>query len=214
MLDVMLGKKLGMTQLYDEAGNLHPVTVIQLGPCTVMQVKTEETDGYTALQLGFEDKARRRATKPERRRAEKADTEPKRFVREVRLSELSEDHKPGLVLTAAEFEGVRVVDVQGISKGKGFAGVVKRWGFRGAPASHGTSKVHRRPGSIGAGSSPSRVIKGMKAPGRMGGVRRTVKNLDVVKLDPEKNLLVVHGGIPGPAGGFVSVRGVKRETKE
>ncbi|HUW57076.1 MAG TPA: 50S ribosomal protein L3 [Planctomycetota bacterium] len=214
MLDLMLGKKIGMTQVYDVDGNVQPVTVIQLGPCTVMQVKTEGTDGYSAVQLGFEDKPRRVATRPERGRAEKADTEPKRFVQEVRVDELDEGHKTGVVLTAAEFDRVRVVDVQGVTKGKGFAGVVRRWGFHGAPGSHGSSKVHRRPGSIGAGSTPGHVIKGRKMPGRMGGVRRTVKNLNVMKLDTEKNLLLVVGGVPGPVGGFLSVRVVQRESED
>jgi len=214
MLDVMLGRKLGMTQVYDDAGVLHPVTVIQLGPCTVMQVKTDETDGYAALQLGFEDKPRRRATKPERGLAEKIDAEPKRFVREVRLSASSEGREAGEVLTASEFTGARVVDVQGVTKGKGFTGVVKRWGFHGAPASHGAHKNHRRAGSIGQSATPSRVFKGMHMPGRDGGDRRTVKNINVVKVDPEKNLLLVAGGIPGPVGGFLSVRVVKRETEQ
>jgi large subunit ribosomal protein L3 len=214
MLDVMLGKKLGMTQVYDDAGTLHPVTVIQLGPCTVMQVKTAETDGYAALQLGFEDKPRRRATKPERGRAEKVGAEPKRFISEVRVAEPSEEHQAGAVLTAAEFEGARMVDVQGITKGKGFTGVVKRWGFRGAPASHGAHKNHRRPGSIGMSATPSRVLKGMHMAGRDGGHRRTVKNMRVVKVDPEKNLLLVAGGVPGPVGGFLSVRVVKREAEQ
>ena len=214
MLDALLGKKLGMTQVYDADGIIHPVTVIQLGPCTVMQVKTEENDGYSAVQLGFEDKPRRVATRPERGRAEKIDSEPKRFVREVRPAELPEGHDAGTVLTAAEFEGARVVDVRGVTKGKGFAGVVKRWGFRGSPASHGASKNHRRGGSIGMGTTPGKVFKGQKMPGRRGGVRRTVKNLDVVKLDPENNLLMVGGGVPGPVGGFLFVRVVKRQTED
>ena len=213
MLNVLLGKKLGMTQVYDDDGVVHPVTVIQLGPCTVMQVKTEETDGYVALQIGFDDKPRKRATKPERGRAEKVDTEPKRFIREVRVDALTEEHQPGQVLTAAEFEGARLVDVQGITKGRGFTGVVKRWGFHGAPASHGAHKNHRRGGSIGMAATPARVLKGTKMPGHSGHARRTVKNMNVVRLDPEKNLLMVGGGIPGPMGGFVSVRVVKRETE-
>ena len=212
-MDAMLGKKLGMTQVYDGDGNIHPVTVIQLGPCTVMQVKTEENDGYCAVQLGFEEKPRRVATRPERGRAEKADTEPKRFVREVRVTVLEEGQQAGVVLTASEFEGARLVDVRGVSKGKGFAGVVKRYGFKGAPASHGAHKNHRRPGSIGMGTTPAKVLKGQRLPGRMGGVRRTVKNLNVVEIDPEKNLLLVAGGVPGPVGGFLFVRVVKRESE-
>jgi large subunit ribosomal protein L3 len=212
MLDEMLGKKVGMTQVYDETGTIRPVTVIQLGPCTVMQVKTDEVDGYTALQLGFGDRPRRTATKPSRGIAEKAKTEPKRFVREVRVSEIPEECEAGTVLTAAEFEGAGMVDVTGVSKGRGFAGVIKRWGFHGSPASHGASKNHRRPGSIGQSASPARVMKGMRMPGHYGNARCTVKNLKVVKLDPEKNLLLVQGGVPGPNGGFVCVRVIKRET--
>ncbi len=212
MLDAMLGKKIGMTQVYDEEGNIRPVTVIQLGPCTVMQVKISENDGYSALQLGFEDKLRRVANQPERGRAVKAETEPKRITREVRLDVLDQEMTQGKVLTAAEFEGVTVVDVQGVTKGKGFAGVVKRWGFAGAPASHGASKNHRRPGSIGMGTTPGRVLKGMGMPGHMGAVRRTVKNLKVVKLDAEKHLLLVCGAVPGPENGFLFVRVVKRES--
>jgi large subunit ribosomal protein L3 len=210
MLDAMLGKKIGMTQVYDEAGVIHPVTVIELGPCTVMQVKSREKDGYVALRLGFQDKRRKSATRPERALAEKIQSEPKRFIREVRLDEAG-DRKPGAVLTAAELEGAKVVDVVGTSKGKGFQGVVKRHHFHGHPASHGTSKVHRRPGSIGPGSEIGHVIKGRRMAGHMGNVRRTVKNLSVVRLDPEKNLLLVQGGIPGPNGGFVLVRVVRRE---
>jgi len=213
MLDEMLGKKLGMTQVYDEDGVLHPVSVIQVGPCTVMQVKTDETDGYVALQLGFEDKPRKSATKPERGRAEKAQTEPKRFIREVAVAELAEENQPGQVVTVAEFEGAKVVDVQGITKGRGFTGVVKRHGFAGAPASHGAHKNHRRGGSIGMAATPARVLKGTKMPGQHGNALRTVKNINVVRIDPEKSLLMVGGGIPGPVGGFVSVRVVKRETE-
>jgi large subunit ribosomal protein L3 len=179
-----------------------------------MQVKAQDSDGYTALQLGFEDKARRVTKRPERGHAEKAKTEPKRFIREVRLDGLAEGHKPGLVVTAAEFEGARLVDVQGLSKGKGFAGVVKRHGFRGSPGSHGASKVHRRHGSIGSNSRLTKVPKGMRMEGRMGGVRKTVRNLQVIRLDAGKNLLVVEGAVPGPVGGFLSVRVAKRSAKQ
>ena len=213
MLNEMLGKKIGMTQVYDDEGRIRPVTVIQVGPCTVMQVKTEENDGYTALQLGFGDKRRKSATNPERGKAVKADTEPKRILREVHVREVGEDHELGKELTIGELEGASVVDIQGITKGRGFAGVVKRWGFHGANASHGAHKNHRRAGSIGPGTTPGRVLKGRKMPGRMGGVKRTVKNLEVVRLDQEKSLLLVHGGVPGPNGGFLSVRVVKRETE-
>ena len=213
MLDEMLGKKIGMTQIYDDKGIIRPVTVIQIGPCTVMQVKTDKNDGYKALQLGFEDKKRKSANNAERGRAVKAETEPKRVVREVCVGELDDEYSLGKVITAVEFEGASVVDVQGITKGRGFAGVVKRWGFHGARASHGAHKNHRRAGSIGAGTTPGRVIRGRKMPGRMGGVSRTVKNLDVVRLDQQKNLLLVNGAVPGPNGGFVRVRVVKRESE-
>ena len=212
MLNALLGRKVGMTQVYDASGSVRPVTVIELGPCTVMQVKTKENDGYAALQLGFADKRRKSATKAERGRAEKASAEPKRFIREVRVDAPAADHTAGLVLTAAEFAGATLVDVQGTSKGKGFQGVVRRHGFRGHPASHGTSKVHRRPGSIGSQRIGS-VKKGQRMPGHMGDASATVKNLSVVQLTPEKNLLLVEGAVPGPNGGFLYVKVVRRETK-
>ncbi len=212
MLNALLGRKVGMTQVYDDRGAVRPVTVIELGPCTVMQVKTKEKDGYAALQIGFADKRRKSASRAERGRAEKAGAEPKRFLREVRLDELAADHKAGLVLTAAEFAGARVVDVQGTTKGRGFQGAMKRHGFHGHPASHGTSKVHRRVGSIASARIGS-VRKGQRMPGHMGDVTATVKNLSVVQLNPEKNLLLVEGAVPGPNGGFLCVEIVKRETK-
>ena len=201
-----------MTQVFDGRGVVRPVTVIELGPCTVMQVKTVASDGYAALQLGFADKRRKSASKAERGLAEKFGGEPKRFVREVRVDAVAEGHKPGIVLTAAEFDGVRIVDVQGVTKGRGFQGVVKRHGFRGHPGSHGSSKVHRRPGAIGSARIGS-VRKGQRMPGHMGNANLTVKNLSVVQLNPGKNLLLVQGAVPGPKGGFLSVRVVKRETK-
>lgn len=213
MLNALLGKKVGMTQVYDATGAMRPVTVIELGPCTVLQVKTQENDGYAALQIGFADKRRKSATRAERGRAEKASTEPKRFVREVRLDAPAEEHKAGLVLTAAEFEGATLVDVQGTSKGRGFAGAMKRHGFKGTSASHGTSKVHRRVGGL-ASQRTAKVSKGQRMPGHMGDARTTVKNLPVVQLNPEKNLLLVEGGVPGPNGGFLCVKVVKRETKQ
>jgi large subunit ribosomal protein L3 len=213
MLNVLLGRKMGMTQVYDEDGVIRPVTVIELGPCTVLQVKTVENDGYTALQLGFADKRRKSASKAERGRAEKAGTEPKRFVREVRVDEIHADHKPGLVVTAAEFDGAKVVDVQGTTKGRGFQGVMTRHNFHGHPGSHGTSKVHRRPGSI-ATHRIGAIPKGQRMPGQMGNANLTIKNLSVVQLQPEKNLLLVNGAVPGPIGGFLSVKVAKRETKQ
>ncbi len=213
MVNALLGRKVGMTQVYDPTGAIRPVTVIELGPCTVLQVKTMDNDGYAAVQLGFADKRRKSASRPERGRAEKASTEPKRFVREVRLDEPAADHKAGLVLTAAEFTGATVVDVQGVSKGRGFQGVMRRHNFSGHPGSHGTSKVHRRPGSI-ANQRIGAIKKGRRLPGQMGNESSTVKNLSVVQLTPEKNLLLVEGGVPGPNGGFLYVKVVKRETKQ
>ena len=213
MLNALLGKKLGMTQVYDAAGVIRPVTVIELGPCTVLQVKTKDGDGYAALQLGFADKRRKSASRPERGRAEKASCEPKRFVREVPIDAPAEDHKLGLVLTAAQFEGAKLVDVQGIRKGHGFAGAIKRHGFHGMSASHGTSKVHRRVGSLASARIGS-VRKGQRLPGHMGDTPATVKNLSVVQLNPEKNLLLVEGAVPGPNGGFLYIKVVKRETKQ
>ncbi len=189
-----MGKKLGMTQVFDETGMVVPVTVIKAGPCVVMQVKTTENDGYEALQLGFEDKKRSRANKPETGIARKSQTEPKNFIREIRQP--VGDHKEGDVVDLSAFSDTQYVDVTGITKGKGFAGVVKRWGFRGYPASHG-AKMHRGGGSIGQSSDPSRVFKGMKMPGHMGNRRRTVKRLPIVKIDSERNLLFVKGAVPG-----------------
>ncbi len=199
----ILGKKLGMTQVFDENGQVMPVTVIKAGPCVVMQVKTEENDGYEALQLGFEDKKRSRANKPETGIARKSQTEPKNFIREIRQP--VGDHKEGDVIDLTTFSDVQYVDVTGITKGKGFAGVVKRWGFQGYPASHG-AKMHRGPGSIGQSSDSSRVFKGMKMPGHMGACRQTTRNLRVVSVDAENNVLVVEGPVPGPRNGYITVR--------
>ena len=199
----LLGKKLGMTQVFGEDGNVVPVTVVKAGPCVVMQVKTIEKDGYEALQLGFEDKARARAHKSESGLARKIDTEPKKLVREIRQSvgEYSEGDTVDVgVLAEAKF-----VDVSGVSPGKGFAGVMKRWRFKGYPASHG-SEVHRSGGSIGQASWPSRVFKGMKMAGHMGSTKRTAKRLQVVKADAEKALLLVKGAVPGATGSYVVIR--------
>ena len=207
---MMLGKKIGMTQVYDETGALLPVTVIQAGPCSVLQVKTTETDGYNAVQLGYDDVKTSRRKNPQVGHAKKADTTPKRFVRELRLGEKAEpDYKAGDSITVSVFESVKSVDVVGISKGKGFAGVMKRHGFGGFPASHGTERKHRAPGSIssfasnaGHGAGPK---KGKKMAGHMGHCRVTAKNHGLVSIDEEKNLLVVKGSVPGPSGGYVMV---------
>lgn len=216
---MLLGKKVGMTQIYDESGKLLPVTVIQAGPCAVMQVKTAETDGYNAVQLGFEDVRPSRRKKPQIGHAHKADTTPKKFVKEMRLPDSVEpDCKVGDSVTVSAFANAEFVDVVATSKGKGFAGVMKRHGFGGFPASHGTERKHRAPGSIssfasdaGHGRGPK---KGKKMAGHMGNCRVTTKNHKLVAIDEEKNLLVVKGPVPGPAGGYCLVRSAKKIQKE
>ncbi|MGR3317495.1 MAG: 50S ribosomal protein L3 [Candidatus Anammoxibacter sp.] len=204
MVNGLLGKKLGMTQIFSNDGRVIPVTVIQLGPCSVMQIKTEETDGYSAVQIGFLDRKRKRATNPAIGHAKKASLEPKRFIKEVGSDSIAEI-KLGQELTVDIFKEDSTVDVTGITIGKGFAGVMKRWGFSGGPATHG-SNCHRIAGSIGAGTNPGRVIKGRKMSGRMGGKNKSILNLDVVKIDKDKNLMMVKGAIPGSNGGCVVVR--------
>ncbi|MGR3220465.1 MAG: 50S ribosomal protein L3 [Candidatus Anammoxibacter sp.] len=204
MVNGLLGKKLGMTQIFLDDGKVVPVTVIQLGPCNVVQIKTKETDGYSAVQIGFIDKKRKSATKAAIGHTKKANTEPKRFIKEV-SSGASEEISLGQGLTVDIFDDESTVDVTGITIGKGFAGVMKRWGFSGGPASHG-SNCHRIAGSIGAGTNPGRVIKGRKMSGRMGGKTKSILNLDVVKIDKSRNLMMVKGAIPGVRGGCVLVR--------
>jgi large subunit ribosomal protein L3 len=225
----LLGKKVGMTQVYDEKGRIAPVTVLQVGPCPVLQVRDQERDGYDAVQLGFQDKPRRQATRPERghvsadleanrRRARaaagvalppKANCEPQRYIREVRL-EAPADAKVGAVLTVAEvFKDVKAVDVVGTSKGRGYTGAMKRWNMAGLPAAHGAKKVHRSHGSVGSLASnrgSGRPKKGKHMPGQYGAVRRTVRNLRIVRVDGDHHLLLVEGAIPGPNGGFILVR--------
>lgn len=209
MIRGMLGKKLGMTQVYDQKGVARGVTVLAVGPCTVLQVKKVEGDGYEAVQLGFEDKRRSLAKKPESGHVKKAGAEPKRFIREVPV-DAGEAVDMGSEVGLDVLEGVARVDVTGVMKGRGFTGGMKRWGFHGLSASHGTKRRHRAPGSIGASASPSRVIKGMRMAGHMGACRRTVLNLMVVEVDKEKNLLVVNGAVPGANGGYVIIRPSRR----
>ncbi len=221
----LLGRKVGMTQVYEEGGVVVPVTVLEVGPCPVMQVRTADRDGYEAVQLGFADKPRRLATRSERghvaeisskrRRArteagvelaEKAGCEPQRFVREFRTD--GEDHglDVGAVLTVNHLAEVGNVDVVGTSKGRGTAGVMKRHNFSGQRASHGVKKVHRHAGSIGQSADPSRVLKGTRMAGQYGNAQVTVRNLKVVKIIEEENLILVGGAVPGPSGGYVLVR--------
>ncbi len=208
----LLGKKIGMTRVFDENGQAIPATVIQAGPCHVMQVKDLNRDGYWAVQLGFDDARRKRAGKPMGGHARKAGVEPKRFIREVRLDAKSEAAL-GDEVTVAVLEGVTAVDVIGTSKGRGFAGVMKRHGFAGLKASHGVHRVHRSPGSIGASATPSRVIKGTRMAGHYGHARVTVKNLKVVSIDAADHVLVVRGAIPGPNGSYVIIRRHKGAAK-
>lgn len=200
----ILGKKIGMTQVFTEDGQLIPVSVIQAGPCQVVQKKTEEVDGYTAVQVGYEDKKERRANKPEKGHFQKANVPVKKYLKEFKLDNAAELNV-GDELTVEQFADGDVLDVTGTSKGHGFAGTIKRWGTHRGPMTHG-SHYHRGPGSLGACSDPSRVFKGKKMPGHYGVVKVTIQNLDLVKIDKERNLLLVKGSIPGPKGGLVVVR--------
>lgn len=202
----LIGKKVGMTQLFDENGKVVPVTVIEAGPCPVVQRKTAANDGYEAIQIGFWPQLKaKRVTRPMRGHFENAKVAPQKHLREFRLGPAAPSgYTVGQVLTVALFEVGEKVRVTGTSKGKGFQGGVKRWGFRGGPATHG-SMFHRAPGSIGASSFPSRVFKGHHMPGRMGGELTTVKGLKVVKIILEQNLLLVRGAVQGPAGGLLTI---------
>ncbi len=205
MIEGMIGKKIGMTQLFDDDGRVTPVTVIEVGPCVVVQRKSMDKDGYEAVQLGLVDaKAAKRANKPIRGHHDKASVPPTRILREFSLEE-GDDAKQGDTLLVEMFQDVPKVDVIGTSRGKGFQGVMKRHGFGGGKATHG-SMHHRAPGSIGQSASPSKVFKGMKGPGQMGNKRITVKNLKVVRIDGEKNLMLVKGAVPGSPGSKLMIR--------
>lgn len=206
----ILGKKLGMTQVFTNEGNVVPVTVIEAGPCVVLQKKNSENDGYIAIQIGFDTQKENRANKPELGHAKKAGTTPKRFIKEIRGTSM--DYEVGQELKADLFANGEYVDVTGISKGKGFAGSIKRHNQSRGPMAHG-SRYHRRPGSMGA-VAPNRVFKGKPLPGRMGADKVTIQNLEVVKVDVERNLLLVKGSIPGPKNSYVVVKeSVKKQSK-
>jgi large subunit ribosomal protein L3 len=206
MLTGILGRKIGMTQVFGADGVVSPATVIKAGPCVVVQAKTAAADGYESVQIGLVEERPARVNKPTSGTFKKANVPPTRVRREVKVAKGAEAPKAGeQVLVSALFNSGDRVDVIGVSRGKGFQGVMKRHNFRGGAATHG-SMFHRAPGSIGASSFPSRVIKGMRGAGRMGGDRVTVRNLKVVQIDAENNLLVVHGAIPGAPGGYVVVR--------
>lgn len=207
MLSGFLGKKIGMTQIYSEEGKLIPVTLIQAGPCSVMQIKTVENDGYSAIQLGFDDKKKKNATKPEIGHASKSSIEPKRFVCEIK-PESGAELKLGQSISVDMFQDVKMINVIGITKGKGYAGVMKRWNFKGGLNTHGSTR-HRPPGSISSNTDPARVIRGKKMSGRLGGERITIKNIGVVKIDTQRNLVFLKGAIPGHKGSYLILNKVK-----
>lgn len=200
----IIGKKIGMTQIFDEAGKFIPVTVVEAGPCVVVQKKTVENDGYNAVQLGFGDIRAKRVNKPLQGHFKKADVALKRTLKEFRLDDI-DALNVGDIVKADTFAEGDIVDVSGTSKGKGFAGTIKRHNFARLKESHGTGPVHRHAGSMGACSSPSRIFKGKGMPGQMGNEKVTIQNLEVVKVDAENNLIAIKGAIPGPKNGTVTV---------
>ena len=200
----LIGKKIGMTQIFDEAGNVIPVTVVEAGPCTVTQIKTVENDGYQAVQVGFGDVKVSRVNKPMKGHFDKADVAPKKTLKEFRLENI-DGIEVGNILKADTFEVGEIVDVKGTSKGHGTSGAIKRWNFSRLRMSHGTGPNHRHAGSLGACSSPSRVFKGKKMAGHYGHETVTVQNLKIAKVDAENNLIAIKGAIPGPKGGIVVI---------
>jgi large subunit ribosomal protein L3 len=204
MKKAIIGRKIGMTQIFDEAGKVIPVSVVLAGPCVVVQKKTVDKDGYSAIQVGYEDVREKLVTKPEKGHFAKANISPKRFLRELRIAD-ADNYNVGDVLKSDVFAVGEKVDVAGVSKGKGFQGVIKRWNANRGPTTHG-SKYHRAVGSMGASSYPSRTFKNKKLPGHMGNVNVTVQNLEVVRVDPERNLILIRGGIPGPRKGLVLIK--------
>ena len=204
MVNTILGRKLGMTQVWDEDDNVVPVTVVLAGPCTVSQVKTKATDGYDAVQIGFGDISAKHVNKPMAGHFAAAGVEPMRYLREVRVPE-GEEHATGEKVTVADFADVQTVDVTGTSKGKGFQGTIKRWNFSRGPMAHG-SRNQREPGSIGQCAYHARVRKGLHMAGHMGNERVTVKNLKLVRVDAEQNLMLIKGAVPGGKNALVSIR--------
>jgi large subunit ribosomal protein L3 len=203
----ILGRKIGMTQVFDEQGRAVPVTVVEAGPCRVAQIKTPDTDGYSAIQLAFGEA--KRTNKPRAGHLAKAEIESARHLVELRLDDMA-GYEVGTEIKADIFEAGEIVDVVGVTKGKGFAGPMKRHNFKGLSSSHGTMRKHRSPGSIGACATPARVFKGTRMAGHMGHSRVTTLNLKVIKADPERNLLLIRGAVPGPRGGLVMVRSAVR----
>ncbi len=213
MQKAIIGKKVGMTQIFDESGKVIPVTVIEAGPCVVTQKRTMEKDGYESMQLGFEDVAERKLTKPEAGHLKKEDLPMKRHLHEFRIEDVSQVDV-GDILKVDMFAAGEFVDVTGVSKGKGFQGTIKRWNGQRTPTSHGGGPVHRHAGSMGANSTPSRIMKGKKMPGHMGAEQVTVQNLTVVKVDAELNLIAVRGAVPGPKGGLVYIKNTVKTHRE
>ena len=213
MKKAIIGKKVGMTQIFDEAGKVVPVTVIEAGPCVVVQKKTEEKEGYTAVQLGFGDVTDKHLSKPEKGHLTKAGVANCKVLKEFRLDDC-DSLNVGDILRADVFTDADKVDITGISKGKGYAGVIKRWGAQRTPTSHGGGPVDRHAGSMGSGTDPSRIFPGKIGAGHMGAEQVTVQNLDVVKVDPEMNMLVVRGAIPGPKGGIVFIKSTVKKAIE
>lgn len=212
MKKAILGKKLGMTQVFMEDGTLLPVTVIEAGPCDVVQKKTTDTDGYDAVQVSFGEIRERLVNRPMKGHYAKAKTTPKRHLREFKLED-AENYEVGQAIKADIFEAGEHVDVSGISKGKGFAGNIKRHNAARSRMSHGGGPVHRSPGSMGAAASPSRVFKHKKLPGHMGHEHITVQNLEIIRVDAERNFLLVRGAVPGPKGGILAVKETTKANK-
>ena len=202
-MKALLGKKLGMTQVFAH-DSVVPVTVLEVGPCFVTQVKTEENDGYAAVQIGYGEIKEKKVTKPIKKHFDKAKVKPRRHLAEYRIEKEEDKQQPGAKLACSIFETGELATVTSVSKGKGFQGVVKRWGFAGGPGGHG-SRFHRSPGSIGMAATPSKVLKGMKMAGRMGGEQVSVKNLEIVKVDENQNLILVKGAVPGGKGALLMI---------
>ena len=211
-MKAIIGKKVGMSQIFDENGHVIPVTVIEAGPCTVVQKKTSEKEGYNAVQLGYEDVAEKKLTKGEMGHLNKAGVSPKKHLREFDLDNAAELNI-GDIVKADTFQAGDFVDITGISKGHGYQGVIKRWNAQRTPTTHGGGPVHRHAGSMGSSSDPSRIFKGKIGAGQMGVEQVTVENLDIVKVDEELNMIVVRGAIPGPKGGIVYLKNTVKNFK-
>lgn len=212
MKKAIIGRKVGMTQIFDELGHVIPVTVIEAGPCVVVQKKTKDNEGYNSVQLGYEDVTERKLSKPEQGHMEKASVPYKKYIKEFRFEDC-DAFNVGDIVKADAFAAGDKIDVTGISKGKGYQGVIKRWNAHRTPSSHGGGPVHRHAGSMGAGTSPGRIFKGKIGAGQMGAEQVTVQNLDVVKVDPELNMIVVRGAVPGPKGGVVYLKNTVKNIK-